>query len=445
MSMHQYIGARYVPKFYQNSLDPLSCEWEPNVTYESLTMVTTPNNHAYISKKTVPDTVGTPADNAEYWLETGNFNAYIADLQDQVDEINNTTIPAVNDHIDNVEERVLHKKIIFIGDSYQWGGGLSGDGNKWDRGWLGVCTTALGLTENVDFWHDEYPGRGFTTSTSFLDMIQALSIGTEDPDNITDIIVTGGLNDTSGANSLNTAIPAFVSYCKSAYPNAKVHVGYIGNYGENAQLRFDGRNVSVYYQAFANKSGACYINNSQYLLHDSMYYTVDENWHPNQLGHNEIGYKMANYILNSQMEAIYGYHGVTFTLSTDVFETMEGTAAFSAMVNNNISTIKSQNLLRFRSNNGISIDSSSKLKLGTITACGINPAIGGYSEVPVSVTFNNYVNGAFVYETWPSKIVYEFDSSGNRNLYLVTSAPVALNSYSAWIGPFDMVMDTNLT
>lgn len=87
MAIHQYIGARYVPKFYQNSLDPSSCEWEPNVTYEPLTMVTTPNNHAYISKMTVPDTIGTPAANANYWLETGNFNAYIQALQDELDAL----------------------------------------------------------------------------------------------------------------------------------------------------------------------------------------------------------------------------------------------------------------------------------------------------------------------------------------------------------------------
>ena len=50
MSVRQYIGARYVPTYYQNSLDPTSSEWEPNVNYDPLTIVSLPNLHSYQSK-----------------------------------------------------------------------------------------------------------------------------------------------------------------------------------------------------------------------------------------------------------------------------------------------------------------------------------------------------------------------------------------------------------
>ena len=103
--MHQYIGARYVPYYYENSLDPTSCEWEPNVNYEPLTVVTLPNLHSYISKKFVPDTIGTPASNPTYWLDRGYDNAYVQALQDQVDILNN----------------IVLKNYIFIGDSYTAG------------------------------------------------------------------------------------------------------------------------------------------------------------------------------------------------------------------------------------------------------------------------------------------------------------------------------------
>lgn len=104
MSLHQYIGARYVPYYYQNSLDPTSTEWEPNVTYEALTVVTLPNQHSYISKKTVPDTIGSPALNAEYWLDQGSRDAYINSLQSQIDTINNTDLPAIDGRLDTLEE-----------------------------------------------------------------------------------------------------------------------------------------------------------------------------------------------------------------------------------------------------------------------------------------------------------------------------------------------------
>lgn len=98
MPSRQYIGARYVPKFYSNSVDG-STQWENNVVYEPLTYVTLQNGHMYISKKQVPATVGTPASNVEYWLDLGSYNGFIDDLQNQIDIINDTTIPNVESEI----------------------------------------------------------------------------------------------------------------------------------------------------------------------------------------------------------------------------------------------------------------------------------------------------------------------------------------------------------
>lgn len=83
MAVRQYIGARYVTKIYENSLDPSSAEWEANVTYEPLTMVTY-NNSSYLSKMDVPGSVGNPAANPEYWVVTGAYNGQIAALQNDV-------------------------------------------------------------------------------------------------------------------------------------------------------------------------------------------------------------------------------------------------------------------------------------------------------------------------------------------------------------------------
>ena len=82
----QYIGARYVPKFYINSVDG-SAAWESNVVYEPLTYVTLANGHMYISKKQVPATIGTPASNADYWLDVGSYNGFIDNLQQQINAL----------------------------------------------------------------------------------------------------------------------------------------------------------------------------------------------------------------------------------------------------------------------------------------------------------------------------------------------------------------------
>lgn len=86
MSHLQYIGARYVPIFYDNSVDH-STEWEPNVRYDPMVWVTLSNGHMYLSKKTVPDTVGSPAMNMDYWLDVGSYDGYITLLQNQIDTI----------------------------------------------------------------------------------------------------------------------------------------------------------------------------------------------------------------------------------------------------------------------------------------------------------------------------------------------------------------------
>lgn len=84
MATRQYIGARYVPKFYENSVG--TAEWRAGVIYEPLTIVTW-NGNSYTSKKTVPAEIGEPGLNPSYWVATGNFNEQLARLTEDVNEI----------------------------------------------------------------------------------------------------------------------------------------------------------------------------------------------------------------------------------------------------------------------------------------------------------------------------------------------------------------------
>lgn len=89
MANRQYIGARYVPKFYDGTN---GTEWDANVTYEPLTIVTYLSN-SYTSKKTVPAGVGNPIDNPTYWASTGNYNAQVEQYrQEVVGLINNMSV-----------------------------------------------------------------------------------------------------------------------------------------------------------------------------------------------------------------------------------------------------------------------------------------------------------------------------------------------------------------
>lgn len=86
MAVRQYIGARYVPRFYENSLG--TSEWQAGVEYEPLTIVTY-NSNSYTSKKTVPSDTGNPSANPDYWAATGNYNAQVEEYRQEVEDLRN--------------------------------------------------------------------------------------------------------------------------------------------------------------------------------------------------------------------------------------------------------------------------------------------------------------------------------------------------------------------
>lgn len=83
MATLQYVGARYVPVFYNNPDG--SWDWESGVSYEPLTMVKYGTN-TYTSKSQVPATVGSPNENPQYWAQTGDYNGTILNLQNQLNK-----------------------------------------------------------------------------------------------------------------------------------------------------------------------------------------------------------------------------------------------------------------------------------------------------------------------------------------------------------------------
>lgn len=78
----QYIGARYVPKFFEEN----NGEWLENRKYEALTIVQYMGN-SYTSKKPVPANIGNPSENADYWVCTGNYNAQVEVYRKEVERL----------------------------------------------------------------------------------------------------------------------------------------------------------------------------------------------------------------------------------------------------------------------------------------------------------------------------------------------------------------------
>lgn len=75
-----YVGARYVPLF----ADPI--EWDMSKTYEPLTIVSYQGN-SYTSKTFVP--ANTQITDTTYWALTGNYNAQLGPMQENVSKLIN--------------------------------------------------------------------------------------------------------------------------------------------------------------------------------------------------------------------------------------------------------------------------------------------------------------------------------------------------------------------
>ena len=98
MSVRQYIGARYVPRFSTVN----GGVWDNSYSYEALEIVKYGNDY-YTSKIPVP--TGVAITNTDYWVLTGNYNGAIAGLDDRLATAENNIIN-INEDIDDINDDV---------------------------------------------------------------------------------------------------------------------------------------------------------------------------------------------------------------------------------------------------------------------------------------------------------------------------------------------------
>lgn len=314
----QYIGARYVPKFFQGENgDP---SWVAGIAYEPLTIVTYLGN-SFTSKIPVPVGIGNPAQNPTYWANTGNYSAQIAEYQQQVadyKQIADTTQQGLEAEVTNREAAITAEQTareasdtglqaqinelkttitssdptIFISDSY-------GSYPSTTDNWMTRTVAKLGLT-NVQYIAQG--STGFTTTPSWLTMLQQAVI--PDKNAIKFIIIGGGANDTVVGQSYNTIYTAannFMAYALSEFPNAQIILCPFG-YGQGAHGDHRANMVKAYYDQVQPRvkvpKNICYVlQNKNYLLTNSV--------HPNNSGVTEIVNKLCTWLLTGQCEIIY--------------------------------------------------------------------------------------------------------------------------------------------
>lgn len=337
MAIRQYIGARYVTKIYENSLDPSSAEWEAGVSYEPLTLVTY-NNGSYLSKKEVPGAIGDPASNPSYWVQTGAYNGQIASLQAQIDTINNTTIPPMQNDINDLKAKANHYWLL-VTDSY---GDPVGVGSSYT--WQKYFKDLMGLTEGTDCLSTHQNGAGFNPVFAspwyFTDVVTPgrCADGVPaafDTSLITDIIVAGGANERGQTvANVETGIGNFMTYVFANYPNVRnVYIAGVGN--SFNILSANDMNERQYLAAYkkCEKYGAHYLAGCENVLQnysmynqeidpDNTYVEGHQLIHPNQSGSLEIAMGIINAMTGAYCVE---YPYITGTFTKDVSWTAPAT------------------------------------------------------------------------------------------------------------------------
>ena len=357
----QYIGARYVPKFYKNSVDHDSIEWESDVAYEPLTVVSYLYD-SYTSKIPVPSTVGNPADNSHYWARTGQFNAAIAALQEEMGAVKlrvtdietqngNATLEttaqtlsgAINELKDNIEKIPTNRKFILIGDSY--GYGVRGGGQSRVTGWIQYFANKFPNqtyyynqdvpVENVFSFTAPIAGNGFE---GLLRFIAAHYLDDVNFEEITDIVVIGGNNDDRSAtgSAIRGAIDSFCNYARSTFPNAEIRIGAMAISAKG--LMIDSEAYSAY------KAGAA--RNGCDFMYELAMVGCQSSWNSGYGHFSQTGYDSVNPLV---MERIFGGE-LAYKFAESIPLTMNSEVAES------IGTIGNFNLVIARTQNRIEIE-----------------------------------------------------------------------------------------
>lgn len=221
MSVRQYIGARYVPKFYENSDN--TSEWRSGVIYEPLTIVTY-NGNSYTSKKTVPAEVGNPSSNPTYWAATGTYNQQVEEYRQQVEAVQaevDENLGTIKTILGTNDEESF---AVFIGDSYAYGNTIDDKSQTFPR----LICSKLGIScKNY-----AVGGSGFiygnNVNIDFNNQIQnAINDDSFDNDKVSYVIISGGRNDATNLETepyfnIYTAVQNLINAAEGAFPNAKI-------------------------------------------------------------------------------------------------------------------------------------------------------------------------------------------------------------------------------
>ena len=267
-------------------------------------------------------------------------------------------------YINEINENInilSNKKFIIIGDSYAEG--YTPDGNV--TSWAENVKTFLNLN-NSNCIIKYYGGTGFCATVDSKNFLTLLNEVTDD-NNVTDIIVAGGYNDmTYSYAQIGTAIGNFKTLANTKFPNAKIHVGFIGWTTNSTNFYNLYQTCDNYIRQSTNK-GIHFLTNCQYSLHDYNFFSSD-GIHPNSNGSYTLGTNIAEAVINGCCDVIGTYINIHIKNLNSAISTQDFTDTLGCQLNNNIVQVSTQNLseIEFSTSQEVSGNLGAYIKIGDI-------------------------------------------------------------------------------
>lgn len=352
----QYIGARYVPQFFNNPNG--SWDWSQGFQYEPLTIVKYGEN-TYTSKMLVPATVGSPNLNPEYWALTGNYNGALNLLTQQVNQ-NTSDITALKPTVQSMSQYftpydLSNREILIIGDSW----------TQPDNSWAYQIKNKIESINKGKITISAQGGEGFN-SGGFLNLLNNSPVK-----NYTHIIVAGYATDQSKPIlSVRAAASQFYARAKELYPNAEVcylMLSHKQQSSDNIGSLEYAMNIENFKTVRADR-----------ILGLNKYFSGD-NVHPTQNGQNLLYYHLLNWFLGGKV--------------TRNIETLDSVNFTVRLLENNINVRLKAPLASVLNGSSLSIlnetDAFDGFNFALINNISANVTINGSSYVQVFILPND--------------------------------------------------------
>lgn len=353
-----------------------------------------------------------------------DINSKIGVLSELTTDDKTNLVNAINSNMSftasvyNSSERNLKTRhFLVLGDSY---------GDE-DGEWTYYTQLFLGVDDN--HWHVVAEGgAGFVSNGTILFINQLINY-TGNKEEITDIIVCGGANDSVSSSpgdtwwsTVQNNMEAFNNYAKEHYPNAKISLGFIANgvdYLEGGVVSgrvYECREMCKYfYNSKGSELGWNILNNIDLTLSQSVAFISSDGLHPSIFGSNALGHSISQAILTGTCEIIY-------PLSNACDSTQfNGNSQFKYVVRND-KTILSFNDFYITAGN-----ITNTFKIAKMNTIGFNKSF----SIPCVARIDNYDNLDF--QIIPARLVFD-KSDVYLDLYKITSDGTYKTSFTADVG-----------